>query len=375
MWQSLLNIFALSYKELKSLVKDIPLVMLIVVIFTFVVYTVHEQVRSEVKNASVAVIDEDISPLSQAMVGDLIAPYFKEPKIIASSQAQKGLNQGNYIFVIHFPPGFEGKLVNQQESKVQLLVDATSMTQAGIGTAYIGRIFTQELLHFYHLDNLDNLLPNRENSKIYFNPNNDSGRYSSVMQLVMNTTLLSLILMGAAVIREKERGTIEHLLVMPVGIGEIAVAKIAANGLVILMAVLAALYGVVHGLLGIPIYGSFFLIMLSCAAYIFTVTSLGMFLATLAPSMPQFGLIATPIIMISHLTSGSASPVEAMAPKVQIVVNFSPTTHFVYNIQDLVFRGAHFHAIAFSLLVLMIYGVVFFIFALLRFRTMLQRFN
>ncbi len=375
MGQSLLNILALSYKEVKSLIKDLPLVVLIGVIFTFVVYTVHQQVRSEVKNASIAVVDEDASTLSQAMVGDLIPPYFKEPKTIALSQVQKGLDQGNYIFVLHFPSGFQGKVANHQDSKIQLWVDATSMTQAGIGTAYIGRIFTQELLHFYHLDSLDNLLPNQENSKIYFNQNNDSGRYSSVMQLVMNTTLLSLILMGAAVIREKEHGTIEHLLVMPVGIIEIAIAKIVANGGVILLTVLAALYGVVQGLLAIPIHGSFFLILLSCAAYIFAATSLGMLLATLAPSMPQFGLIATPIIMISHLTSGSASPVEAMAPKVQSVVNFSPTTHFVYNIQDLVFRGAHFHAIAFSLFVLIIYGMIFFIFALLRFRTMLQRFN
>ena len=200
MGQSLLNILALSYKEVKSLIKDLPLVVLIGVIFTFVVYTVHQQVRSEVKNASIAVVDEDASTLSQAMVGDLIPPYFKEPKTIALSQVQKGLDQGNYIFVLHFPSGFQGKVANHQDSKIQLWVDATSMTQAGIGTAYIGRIFTQELLHFYHLDSLDNLLPNQENSKIYFNQNNDSGRYSSVMQLVMNTTLLSLILLGAAVI-------------------------------------------------------------------------------------------------------------------------------------------------------------------------------
>lgn len=260
MGQSLLNILALSYKEVKSLIKDLPLVVLIGVIFTFVVYTVHQQVRSEVKNASIAVVDEDASTLSQAMVGDLIPPYFKEPKTIALSQVQKGLDQGNYIFVLHFPSGFQGKVANHQDSKIQLWVDATSMTQAGIGTAYIGRIFTQELLHFYHLDSLDNLLPNQENSKIYFNQNNDSGRYSSVMQLVMNTTLLSLILMGAAVIREKEHGTIEHLLVMPVGIIEIAIAKIVANGGVILLTVLAALYGVVQGLLAIPIHGSFFLI-------------------------------------------------------------------------------------------------------------------
>ncbi|MCV2503420.1 MAG: ABC transporter permease, partial [Neisseriaceae bacterium] len=136
-----------------------------------------------------------------------------------------------------------------------------------------------------------------------------------------------------------------------------------------------SLYFIAHLWLGIPINGSIFLLLICCWAYIFAMTSLGMFIATLAPSLPQFGLIVTPIIMISHLTSGGASPVEAMSPRVQTVVNFSPTTHFVYNIQDIIFRGAGLDSIAFSLLVILVYGIIFFVIALFRFKIMLQKFN
>ncbi|MFH4354490.1 MAG: ABC transporter permease [Neisseriaceae bacterium] len=375
MKQKISNVLALIYKELKSLLRDIPLVIMIIVVFTFVLASVFQQVTSEVKNATVAFVDEDHSELSRSMLDALNPPYFKKPVPIAPKEVFPAMEHGEYIFTVHFPPHFQDKMINFEDSRVQLLVDATSMTQAGIGTAYIQKLFTQALLQFYHTNQKIDWLPVEENTRIYFDENNESGRYSAVMQLVMNLTLLSLVLVGSATIREKEHGTIEHLLVMPVSVFEIALAKIISNGIVILAAAMLALYGVLHVWLKVPIHGSPFWLLICCWAYIFSATSAGMFLATLVPSMPQFGLIITPLVMITHFTSGGVSPVEAMQPWVQKLVQFLPTTHFVYNIQDLIFRGNGFQSIAFSLLVLLVYGLFFFLLALLRFRIMLQKFN
>lgn len=373
--QMIANILALGYKELKSLLSDIPLIVMIVVVLTFVIVNVFHQVALELKNASVGIIDEDHSALSGHMIDALRPPYFKHAQYVDPHHINEEINNGKYIFTVHFPHNFEKNILSSQPSKIQLLVDATSVTQAGIGTIYIQRLFMQALLQFYKVNGTDSAMPIKENTRVFFDRVGESGRYSAVMQLVMDITLLSLILVGSAVIREKEHGTIEHLLVMPVNVLEIALAKIIANGLVILIAAMASLYGVLHWWLGVDINGSFLWILVSCWAYIFAATSVGMFLATLTPSTPQFGLIVTPLIMVTHFTSGGASPVEAMSPTVQTIVKFLPTTHFVYNVQDLIFRGSGFSAIFTSLLILLAYGLIFFALALLRFRTMLQKQN
>ena len=95
------------------------------------------------------------------------------------------------------------------------------------------------------------------------------------------------MLAGAALIRERERGTIEHLLVMPLAPMEIMAAKIWANGLVVLVAAGLSLWLVVKGVLGVPIAGSLTLFLFGAALHLFSSTSLGIFLATVARSMPS----------------------------------------------------------------------------------------
>ena len=150
-------------------------------------------------------------------------------------------------------------------------------------------------------------------SRLHFNPNNDSAWFTSVMQIATNVTILAIVLVGAAVIREREHGTIEHLLVMPVRASEIALGKIAANGLVILAAALLSLWGVVRLGLGVPVNGSWLLFGAATALYLFSATALGMWLATMTPSMTQFGLLVVPVYAIAYLLSGAASPTPGVA--------------------------------------------------------------
>ena len=129
---------------------------------------------------------------------------------------------------------------------VQVLVDATAMTQASLGAAYFQQIFLQETMAWLRGPGASAQALLRVQSRLHFNPNNDSAWFTSVMQIATNVTILAIVLVGAAVIREREHGTIEHLLVMPVRASEIALGKIAANGLVILAAALLSLWGVVR---------------------------------------------------------------------------------------------------------------------------------
>ena len=247
------------------------------------------------------------------------------------------------------------------------------MTQAGLGVLYLNEIFLQELLEFFHQRGLESMLPSQASIHLLFNPNNQSHWFTSVMLIVTNVTVLSIILVGAAVIREREHGTIEHLLVMPIRPSEIAMGKILANGGVIFFASLLALWLVIHKALQVPLNGSIPLFALGTALYLFAVTSLGVLLATAAASMPQFGLLAAPVYVVLYLLSGAATPVESMPIAIQDFVQISPTTQFVKLTQAVLYRGAGIDVVWPQLLSVAVAGAIFLALALHRFRSMLAR--
>jgi ABC-2 type transport system permease protein len=188
-------------------------------------------------------------------------------------------------------------------------------------------------------------------------------------QVINQITLLTVILTGAALIREREQGTVEHLLVMPVVPAEIMLAKMFANGLVILVAAMLSLQFVVHWWIGAPIAGSIFLFLLGAALYALVVAALGILLGTLSTTMGQFGLLAIPVLIVTQLLSGSSTPMETMPVWLQYVMRtISPTPHFVSFAQAVLFRGADITLVWRPLVAMLIIGSVYFFFALTRFR-------
>ena len=364
------NVWVLSLKELKSLLGDVTLLGLIVVFLSVAVYTVATGITTEVRNASVAIIDEDHSQLSFRIRDALQAPYFKPPVMISPDQVDQAMDKGDYVFVLTIPSNFERDVMTNREVSIQVLADATAVTQAGVGTTYLNQIVQNEVNDFKQQSPSD-LLPLTPVVQVLFNPNTQTHWYTGVAQVLNNITLLAMILVGAAVIREKEHGTIEHLLVMPVHASEIVMSKIVTNGLVITLSALLSLWLVVHWALAVPIHGSISLYVLGTAIYLFSVSSLGICLATVAPTMPQFGLLCLPIYMVARLLSGSESPIESMPDWIQNITFYSPVTLYMQFGQEALFRDAGFAIVWKKLLVMSVMGVGFLIFALKRFRSML----
>ncbi|WP_042270576.1 ABC transporter permease [Paraburkholderia heleia] len=373
MKQWLKNVARLARKELFSLLRDATLMALIAFAFTLAVYSVAKGIKAEVSNASVAIVDADHSDLARQLRAAILPPYFKPPVDVDRGAIDAALDRGAYIFAVEIPPRFEADVLAGRAPAVQVLVDATAMTQAGLGTAYLEAIFTRETLAFLHARGIETSTPANAVVRVLFNPNMESYWFSSTMQIVVNITVLSIILVGAAVIREREHGTIEHLLVMPVRASEIAAAKILANGFVIFAVSLISLALVVHLWLGVPLQGSLALFALSTALYLFSVTALGMWLATLAPAMPQFGLLAVPTYAVAYLLSGAATPVQSMPQAMQPFVNLLPTTQFVSLTQAILFRGAGLEIVWPQLAGVSAAGAFFLALALTRFRSMLAQ--
>jgi ABC-2 type transport system permease protein len=365
------RIFHLGIKELYSLKADPVLVALIVYTFTFAIYAVATGAKFEVANAAVAVVDEDRSMLSARLRDALLPPFFKTPKLIDASEIDAAMDEGRFVFVVEIPPQFEQDVIAGRHPSVQIDIDATAMSQAGNGAAYIQNIILQEVVAA--VPGASQTQPVELVVRASFNPNLKSEWFTAVMQVINNITMLSIILTGAALIREREHGTIEHLLVMPVTPIEIMLAKIWANGLVIIIAAILSLIVVVERLLGVPVAGSIGLFVAAAVLYQFSVTSLGILIATVSTSMAQFGLIVMPVLIIMNLLSGSTTPMESMPGWLQDVMQLSPSTHFVALSQSVLYRGAGLAIIYPQMLALIGTGAAFFAIAALRFRSSLLR--
>jgi ABC-2 type transport system permease protein len=363
------HIIRLGVKELRSLWADKLLLIFLLVAFTLLVYSGAKGTSRELHNAPIAVVDQDRSPLSGRIVGAFYGPYFKVPEIIAPGLADPGLDEGRYTFVLDVPPNFQRDVLAGHRPALQVNIDATRMTQAFIGASYIQNIVAGEVSEFIRDQRSEQELPIKLVTHVKFNPNLSGLWFGGMMEIVEQITMLSIILTGAALIREREHGTIEHLLVMPLTPFEIMTAKVSANGLVILIATGLSVRLVVQGLLQVPIAGSVWLFLLGTALYLFSTTSMGIFLGTLARSMPQLGLLVILVILPLVLLSGAVTPRESMPQIVQTIMQGAPTTHFVSLTQAIIYRGAGVDVVWPQFVALIGIGAVFFTAALLWFRS------
>ncbi len=365
---SLRNVWRLGVKELWSLARDPVLMGLILYTFTFAIYSVANGVQTELRNAAVAVADDDRSELSGRLADALLPPYFQPARRIAFDEVDRAMDAGEITFALTIPPSFQADLLAGHRPELQLNVDATAMTVAGNGAGYIQAIAAAEIAEFLNRAPPDAPAPAGIDVRATFNPNLRSSWFFSVMQIVNNVTVLAIILSGAAVIRERERGTIEHLMTLPLRPGEVMLAKIWANGLVIVAAAMLSLAFVVQGALGVAIHGSPAFFALGAAVYLFAVSSLGIMLSTVARTMPQFGLLSIPVFVVMNLLSGGVTPLESMPEALAAVMQASPSTHFTAFSKAVLFRGAGLDATWPQLAAMALIGAAFFVFALARFR-------
>ncbi|MEI8309600.1 MAG: ABC transporter permease [Verrucomicrobiota bacterium] len=369
------NIYRLGIKELWSLARDPVMLVLIAYTFTFSIYVSATAMKETLNKAPIVFVDEDGSPLSAKIVSAFYPPRFKMPEIISLAGVDPGMDVGSYTFVLDIPPDFQRDVMAGRAPSIQLNVDATRMSQAFTGSSYIQQMVMGEIAEFVHGFRGSPAPPVDLVLRARFNPNLEESWFGALMEIINNVTMLSIVLTGAALIREREHGTIEHLLVMPVTPSEIMLAKVWSMGLVVLFSAAFALLFVVKGVLRVPIEGSVALFLAGTSLHLFATNSMAIFMATLARSMPQFGMLAVLILMPLQLLSGNATPRESMPQLVQDVMLLSPTTHFVAIGQAILFRGAGLGVVWPEFLALAVIGAIFFAVSLNRFRKTISQMN
>ncbi|HRL20637.1 MAG TPA: ABC transporter permease [Alcaligenes sp.] len=373
MGRHLANIYRLGVKELWSLARDPMMLILIVVSFTLMIYSAATAMPESLHKAPIAIVDEDVSPLSQRLAAAFFPPHFLPPVIITSTELDAGMDRGDYTFALTIPPNFQRDVLAGKPAQIQLNVDATRMSQAFTGSGYIQQMLNDEINEFLRRYRSIDPPPVAQAIRLRFNPNLTQSWFGAMTELINNITMLSIILTGAALIREREHGTIEHLLVMPVTPTEIMLAKIWSMGLVVLTAAGLSLVLVVRGLLQVPIEGSVSLFLAGTALHLFATTSMGIFLATLARSMPQFGMLLVLVLLPLQMLSGGNTPRESMPQLVQDIMLAAPTTHFVELGQAILYRGAGIDVVWLPFLALLLIGSALFAVSLRRFRRTLSQ--
>jgi ABC-2 type transport system permease protein len=365
----LANIYRLVIKELRSIRSDPIMLALVAYTFTFAIHAAATGASTEATNLSVGIVDEDRSDLSRRIADGLTPPTFKPAVEIAATEIDAAMNSQRFLFVIEIPSKFQSDILAGRRVSVQINVDATASAQAFNGMSYIQNVILNYVIQFTAGREGLAGAPVRMVTRAKFNPNLKDLWFTSVMQVINNLTMITVILTGAALIREREQGTVEHLLVMPVVPAEIMLSKILANGIVILLAAGLSLLLVVQWWLKVPIAGSILLFLGGSAFYVFTVAALGILLGTVAATMGQFGLLAIPVLLVMMLLSGGTTPMESMPVWLQYLMNvISATPHFVIFAQDVLYRGADASIVWPEILAMTVIGSVYFGFALYRFR-------
>lgn len=370
--ERLSNVFWLISKELKSVLGD-P-VMVVLILWSFVVAVMLEAsgAGDTVRNASLAIVDEDHSPLTRQISSALIPPWFQEPIFLSANQASAAMDRGEIMFILTFPPDFAADAILGKGPVVQLLADATAVSQAQLGTDYIRNIVQEESVAF--LSGTPEAPPEDLQLELRraFNPNGNPVWFKSMSSLLNQLSLLTIALTGAAMLREREHGTIEHLMVMPITPAEVALSKVLATMIVVLVAFIGSLLFVVQGLLNVPVAGSAPLLVGGAAVYLWAAAAIGMLLGTLARSMAQFALLVIMVIIPVIILSGGMGAVESQPELVQRLTLALPSRHFLAFAKAVAFRGAGIGTVWPQLLLMAGLGAAFFAASLMLFRRSLS---
>ena len=369
MIQAIKNIFHLGKKEILSLCRDGLLMALIVYSFSAAIIVAYNA-STDFADAAIAVVDEDQSQLSQHVIDAFQPPLFLPVEHIQRADIDRTMDEGRYTFVVVFPVDLEKDVMANMTPDIQVNVDATRMSQAFTGAGYVQELITDAVSDFIRDSSGDSSSSSSANYVIRnrYNPNLDSAWFMALMQLANNIAMLAIILTGSALLTEREKGTLEHLLVMPITPFQIMMSKIWSMMVVVMIAALAGLFFIVRMYLQIPLAGSYVLFALGMAVYLFALTSLGIFLACMSSNMPQLGLLIILVLMPLQMLSGSSTPQESMPVWIQRIMQFAPTTHFVDITQGVLFRGAGLEAMWKPFLKLFLIGVALFAISLKRFR-------
>jgi len=373
-----LRLFVMTRKELLQLRRDGPLLLFLVYSFSVSVYISGAGISMQLSHASLLVHDGDHSESSRELIHRFQEPYFQfdgevqDPKV-----GVERLDQGTAMLLLDIPPRFHESIGAREPVSVQLQVDTTNAPQGLSAASYAARIvggFSHDLVSL-RLGSSGGLMdmPSIESAhRVWYNQNQDETWFQSISHILRMITLFAFLLPAAALVREKEHGTVEQLLVSPVTPLQIMLSKVLAMTLVILVATALAMVTVFKPVFGVPVKGSIGLFFALTALYSFTIAGFGLFAATVTRNQAQVGMVALLVISPMLLLSGIATPFESMPSWVQSIMALSPLRYYVDVTYGILLKGVGLDVLWDSILAMALLGGTLFGLGMWRFRKQLE---
>jgi ABC-2 type transport system permease protein len=365
----------MTRKEMLQLSRDVPIGLLLVYSFTLAVYLTGNGIRSQLHNAGLLVLDADHSFSSRELIHRFQAPFFRlEGEIADPQEGLRALDRGKAMAVLEIPPRFHEQLATGEPTAVQLLVDTTNAPQGLSAASYAARIvgrFGQEaaLARMMGADQSSENLPVIvSDHRVWYNPDQNDSWFESISHLLRQITIFAILLPAAAMVREKERGTVEQLLVSPLTPFQIMLPKVLAMTLVILCATAVALFGIMRPVFGVPIKGSIPLFFSLTALFVFTTAGMGLAAATLTKNQAQVGMMTLFVVAPMLLLSGLVAPIEALPAWTRYLMLLSPLRYFIEIANGILLKGTDLSTLWDSVLAMALLGGLLFGFGMWKFR-------
>jgi ABC-2 type transport system permease protein len=368
----------MTWKEVLQLGRDLPLLLFLLYSFSLSIYVSGAGITMQLQNAGLLVHDADHSQSSRELIHRFQPPYFHfNGEIGDPRQGIRQLDEGRAMLLLDIPPRFHEALVGGERTAVQLQVDTTNAPQGLSAASYAVRIaggFGSDIgLASLGLSSTEATLPMVTSAhRVWFNPNQDETWFQSISHLLRMITLFAVLLPAAALVREKERGTVEQLLVSPLSPFQIMFSKVLAMTAVILICTGLAVYGVLRPVFHVPMKGQAGLFFLLTTLHIFNTAGLGLVAATIARNQAQVGMMALFLVGPMLLLSGITSPYESMPRWVQAMMTLSPLRYYIDVTYGVMLKGAGVNVLWKSIAAMLLLGGGLFGLGMWRFRRQFQ---
>jgi ABC-2 type transport system permease protein len=362
---------AMIRKECSQLFRDWPILLFVIWAFTGGVYTGGHGMGADLRDYPVLVLDLSRSAESRELISRFRAPYFKIVGYAGSdAEVVRGLDAGRASLAIVIPPEFERR-AHRGGARFQVISDGSQSMSATIAGAHIASIagrYSVELLQARLGGAGQARLPHVDaRVRIEYNPNLVESWFSGLLEVLNHVTMISMLLAAAAMVREREQGTLEHLLVSPLRPWELFAAKVVPVVALVPLAALGSVYGIVHGVFGTPIRGSVALFYVVTVVHVFALASLGLAVAMLARNLGQAMLLLLLILYPMMLLSGAFTPPESMGPLMRYGGLVSPVRHYVDFGYQVLFKGNGLAYVWPDVVGILVLGVVLFAISIRRF--------
>jgi ABC-2 type transport system permease protein len=353
-------LIALTGKELRTLLRA-PALMFVLV-YVFVVHPWHSaaQYTLQVKAYPIAVHDLDQSGDSRAVIESLRAPLFGRVRTAATpGELDALLARGDTSAAVVIPAGFGRQLRQGGAPAVEVTSDGTYAVTAQLAQAYLGMIVTRAARERGRAATLEPGPPVEAAIRVRYNPALVPEWFRGVEDLFQGALFASLLIPAALTVRERERGTIEQLLVSPARPWEILAAKVIP---MILVAVPATAAGqlVLSRAYGVPAAGSMALFLAATALTVFATSGLGLLIAAWAGTLPRTLVFTIMLLVPIQFLSGHVAPVDAMPRWQQIVTLAFPQRYYFSLGFGILFKGATLERVWGELLALALLGAALF---------------